>query len=69
MDEIQLNAFELQAHPSREASDIDDIHPNPSEAAISALKPVDGGRDAWTMLIAGFVFEALFWGRSPTPPG
>ncbi|OTB08894.1 hypothetical protein M426DRAFT_51722 [Hypoxylon sp. CI-4A] len=26
------------------------------------LKPVDGGRDAWTMLIASLVFEALFWG-------
>jgi len=26
------------------------------------LKPVDGGRDAWTVLIAGIAVEALFWG-------
>ncbi|KAI1456632.1 MFS general substrate transporter [Annulohypoxylon moriforme] len=26
------------------------------------LKPVDGGRDAWVVLIAGLVFEAFFWG-------
>ncbi|KAI2463242.1 MFS general substrate transporter [Annulohypoxylon bovei var. microspora] len=26
------------------------------------LKPVDGGRDAWTVLITGLVFEAFFWG-------
>ena len=26
------------------------------------LKPADRGRDAWTVLIAGFIFEALFWG-------
>ncbi|KAK5989739.1 MFS transporter asaE-like protein [Cladobotryum mycophilum] len=26
------------------------------------LKPVDRGRDAWTVLIAGFIFDALFWG-------
>ena len=29
---------------------------------IQELQPVDRGRDAWTVLIAGFVFEALFWG-------
>ena len=28
------------------------------------LKPVDRGRAAWTVLAAGFVFEALFWGLS-----
>ncbi|KAI1205872.1 MFS general substrate transporter [Annulohypoxylon truncatum] len=26
------------------------------------LKPVDGGRDAWTVLIGGLIFEAFFWG-------
>jgi hypothetical protein len=26
------------------------------------LKPVDGGRAAWTVLVAGFIFEALLWG-------
>ena len=27
------------------------------------LKPVDGGRDAWMILIAGIVYEAIFWGK------
>lgn len=26
------------------------------------LPPVDGGRDAWRVLLAAFTFEALFWG-------
>lgn len=34
------------------------------DTALQGLKPVDGGRDAWTVLIAGFIFEALFWGTS-----
>ena len=27
-----------------------------------SLPPADGGRAAWTLLLAGFVFEALLWG-------
>lgn len=27
-----------------------------------SLKRADGGREAWTVLISGFIFEALFWG-------
>ena len=30
--------------------------------ACSELGPVDGGRKAWTVLIAGIVYEAVFWG-------
>jgi hypothetical protein len=26
------------------------------------LKPTDGGRDAWQVLTAAFLFEALLWG-------
>ncbi len=26
------------------------------------LKPIDGGRDAWVVLIAAVIFEAFFWG-------
>jgi hypothetical protein len=33
------------------------------EVSPQELKPVDGGRDAWTVLIAGFIFEAIFWGN------
>ncbi|UNI23725.1 hypothetical protein JDV02_009527 [Purpureocillium takamizusanense] len=42
------------------ALDVDD---NPEEAPVQdRFRPVDGGRDAWVVLIAAFVFEALFWG-------
>ncbi|KAH8801394.1 major facilitator superfamily domain-containing protein [Xylogone sp. PMI_703] len=34
----------------------------PRGAVLQELKPVDRGRDAWTVLIAGIAFEALFWG-------
>lgn len=36
-----------------------------ANAVAQELKPVDRGRDAWIVLLAGFVFEALFWGISP----
>lgn len=35
----------------------------PLTSLPQVLKPVDRGRDAWTVLIAGFVFEAIFWGK------
>lgn len=34
------------------------------DIVIQQLKPVDGGPDAWKVLIAAFVFEALLWGIS-----
>lgn len=35
----------------------------PDDIPSQSLEPVDQGRRAWTVLIAGVVFEALFWGR------
>lgn len=35
----------------------------PAGPQVQRLKPADKGRDAWTMLIASLVFEALFWGN------
>lgn len=34
------------------------------EREISGLGAVDRGRDAWRVLLAAFIFEALFWGES-----
>lgn len=34
------------------------------DIVVQQLKPVDGGPDAWKVLIAAFVFEALLWGIS-----
>jgi len=45
-------------NPSSEADDI----------VIQQLKPADGGLDAWRLLIAGFVFEALLWGKHEPQP-
>ncbi|KAJ3498442.1 hypothetical protein NLG97_g1125 [Lecanicillium saksenae] len=33
-----------------------------AQARAQRLKPADGGRDAWVVLIASLVFEAIFWG-------
>ncbi|KAH8817240.1 major facilitator superfamily domain-containing protein [Xylogone sp. PMI_703] len=40
------------------------IHENGQDerSVPQELKPADRGRDAWIVLIAGFIFEALFWG-------
>lgn len=43
--------------------DIQDAE-NGADLVTQQLKPVDGGIDAWRVLIAAFVFEALLWGRS-----
>lgn len=37
------------------------------DIVVQQLKPVDGGPDAWKVLIAAFVFEALLWGISYNP--
>ncbi|KAJ8098320.1 MFS general substrate transporter [Lipomyces tetrasporus] len=52
--------FELQLR----SQDLGHEHGDPQEPSSSQqeLKPVDQGRDAWVVLIAGFVFEAVFWG-------
>ncbi|KAL3449066.1 MFS general substrate transporter [Aspergillus insuetus] len=49
------DSFELQ--PQGSPHD----HDYPQRASVE-LKPTDRGRHAWTVLIAGVVFEALFWG-------
>lgn len=46
---------------SPQAEDGLEIALNPSRHEFS-LPPVDGGKDAWLFLAAGFVFEALVWG-------
>ena len=57
----QTAVFELQqsfsANSGRHNAAVDQVFPQ-------ELKPVDKGRAAWTVLAAGFVFEALFWGLS-----
>lgn len=48
-EEVQMRTLENQPEGQR-------------EEVFEELNPVDRGRDAWTVLIAGFAFEALFWG-------
>ncbi|KAK4085902.1 hypothetical protein Purlil1_9859 [Purpureocillium lilacinum] len=47
------------AYPHQAVIDVDD---NPEAPVQEELRRVDGGRDAWVVLIAGFIIEALFWG-------
>ncbi|KAF3018987.1 hypothetical protein E8E14_012623 [Neopestalotiopsis sp. 37M] len=53
-----LQDHELQAQHGPNA---DDQHGR-GRGATQELKPADRGRDAWVILIAGFILEALFWG-------
>jgi hypothetical protein len=39
-----------------------DLALSPSRHDLS-LPPMDGGKDAWLFLAAGFMFEALVWGK------
>ncbi|KAI1409063.1 MFS general substrate transporter [Hypoxylon sp. FL1857] len=57
-EEGQVPSLELQERPQ----DPPYNHDGPEGGLSQELKPVDRGRDAWTVLIAGLVFEALFWG-------
>lgn len=54
--------MELQYAPQSALRDLDTEQPD-GETNAQELKPVDRGRDAWVVLIAAVVFEALFWGR------
>lgn len=48
------------------SSNIGNVTDTPSgEMVIQELAPADGGRAAWGMLAAAFVFEALLWGKQP----
>lgn len=53
---INLGALP-ESSSSTSADDIDD------HRQITQLKPTDRGPDAWRLLIAAFIFEALFWGN------
>jgi hypothetical protein len=53
---VQNTAVAEQSHSSD--SIYDEPHGSPQQ-----LKSADGGRDAWQVLIAGFMFEALLWGE------
>ncbi|KOS22202.1 Monocarboxylate transporter 13 [Escovopsis weberi] len=41
---------------------VDDYEAAAAAHGAHELKPVDRGRDAWQVLIAGFVLDGLFWG-------
>ncbi|KZF26725.1 MFS general substrate transporter [Xylona heveae TC161] len=58
-DEHQLPTIELQSR-DQHSNEHGDLHEAASQG--QELKPVDRGRDAWIVLIATFVIEALFWG-------
>ncbi|PLB37621.1 MFS general substrate transporter [Aspergillus candidus] len=55
--EEPVSAIELQSSLHRL-----DNEALPASTSVQELDPTDGGRPAWTVLIAGVVFEALFWG-------
>jgi hypothetical protein len=55
----------LESQP--EASSLDAEFVSGEGAEFHELRPVDRGRDAWTVLIAGVIVEALFWGASKPP--
>ncbi|KAI5459709.1 major facilitator superfamily domain-containing protein [Mariannaea sp. PMI_226] len=55
-------SIELQTDTPDEHGDSTDRQLDSHRGLPQELKPADRGRDAWTVLIAGFVFEALFWG-------
>lgn len=56
--EHRNSEFELRWQPQS----FEDAHNRPESTLSQELKPADRGRHAWTVLIAGVVFEALFWG-------
>lgn len=61
-------ATQLQAHPVSEYP-LTERRRYPSqtnEIAEPNLKRIDGGPAAWGLLAAAFIFEALFWGPSPS---
>ena len=49
---------QLEMSPSRA-----NVEENPEDAPQAGLPPVDGGRDAWLVLAACCILEALVWGR------
>ena len=65
-DESEQVSYELQSRsgdlrPSPDSENDPENEPSRNIAA-QELKPVDRGRDAWTVLVAAVMFEAVFWG-------
>ncbi|KAK1145791.1 hypothetical protein N8T08_004032 [Aspergillus melleus] len=52
------DSVELRAQPENAFVDLEP----PDDVFSQSLGPVDQGKRAWTVLIAGVVFEAFFWG-------
>ena len=59
MAQQQFETLELEER--RSVHGAEDAEPHLPQS--QQLKPVDGGKDAWIVLIAGIVFEAFFWGK------
>ena len=64
---LTIDSHELQAIPvanvvSQEVSDAAMNAEEPPDTASQSLPPIDGGKAAWSLLLAAFVFEALLWG-------
>ena len=49
---------ELSQEPSNTAAGMEELQ----DVNGQSLPPYDGGRAAWSLLLAAFVFEALLWG-------
>lgn len=50
--------MEFESRNNANHEDLDEVVPG------RQLAPVDGGKDAWLFLAAGFIIEGLTWGRS-----
>jgi hypothetical protein len=69
---IELEDWTQTSFHESNNNDPDSIHGAAQDVegrdiVVQQLKPVDGGPDAWKVLIAAFVFEALLWGISHNP--
>lgn len=53
-DSVATQEFPINSSAFDESNDV----------LTQQLGRVDGGRDAWQVLIAAFVFEALLWGKT-----
>lgn len=60
-------ACTLQIQQDRVDQDIARDNGAQNEALAQQPIPADGGLVAWRVLLAAFVFEALLWGKHPTP--
>jgi len=60
--EFQLESFGSPPLSSYHANVTTSAVEHASESEGHSLPPVDGGKAAWRLLCAAFVFEALLWG-------